>query len=239
MDKKIILFAALALFQLAGAHVCTMVGSIVFPQTIARRPQLTAYYRGMLVEVVDGSYQLPISHGSDNELVLLITLGPFKPVALEDVNTISHFCLDHKAHYKCYHLRKNQNYLGWSPSYTHPRGKKIDQEQPWLISEVKLPTNNRCVMPDSSFVILIDPGAVEEVANQPWQTQGNTCRMPKIVLKKQSAHALRRMADEALLASLDLDPFHRKPLHAKQTSSVRPAFTELMVSTEHHGHFGY
>jgi len=214
-----------------ASHLCTLVGAIAFPG-IVRPPQLTAYYKGFKIPIVDGSFHVPDRHGSESEIDVLCTLGPIVTRVHEETNTISHLCLGDKAPYKYFKVRKNMRYYGWHPVYAH-MGRHND-EQPWFIETAQLP-KGRCVIPECALLILIDPGMVDRLENEPWQTQGNTCRMPRIVLKKNlSSKAIQRMAQHSLLACLDLDPFHRPLGKITQAAGQRPGFTELVMPTEHH-----
>jgi hypothetical protein len=239
MKKLSLLAFFLTIHPLLGhdaSHLCTLVGSIVFP-TGTRPPALTAYYKGLRISITEGSYHIPDKHGADSEICLLFTLGPIRTQVHEDTNTISDLCLASNASYKYFKLKKNLNYFGWHPVYTH-MGRRND-EQPWFIVEERLP-KNRCVLPESALLVLLDPQIIDRLENEPWQTQGNTCRMPRIVIKEKiTAKKLKHMAHQSLLTSLDLDPFHRPPNTITQAGGQRPAFTELVMPTEHHEQFGF
>lgn len=217
MYKKIILLLSFLPSLMSNASPITHLGSLEFPQNISSSPCLTAYYNGAKIAIQDGSYSFK-EDSQVSAFYLLFTLDPLLPFSIkEGPNTIKSFKFEPKTGYKCFKLTKN-NFSRFAAG---------SQGAPWAIQELSLAPDKKnkklLKIPKHTMIVLIDPSYIDHLTVEPWESHGNTSKLPRIVFKPTILESnFNDMCASGLFASLDLDPFHKKPNLIKEQQPNNP-----------------
>ncbi len=173
----------------------------------------------------DGSYEIK-EEMCAQEFFILFTLGSVvaQSTSCDDCNTIRSLVMAPSTPYKCYKISHTQN-----PSLRFGSQKPLL----WNIESAKLSkkSNGGLIIPDNTIIVLANPNYIEKLETDTWKSLNNTYRLPKIVIKEGiSEFASNDMADKALLASLDMNAFHRKPDVIKEIKAHQPSVIVSMVT---------
>lgn len=230
--KALLIAMLCGTLQGAWDHNRVYVGTIQFPAAMNHLPTLTAYHRGVKIDISDGAFEL-VDSTAGRELYILFTLGPVCPRSTgpDEPNTINSFELCEGAPYRCYKIQQNMFYQ--PHARTQPEHLEPHQE-PWFIEEIKLTQTSKkqTRVPDNTLLMLINPLLLTGLKNQPWSCVGNACKLPTVLLKDTlSTKAIADMSTTAALTALDLDPFHRKPTTVKEYQEKNPGVV-LSITTD-------
>lgn len=219
---------ALAATLSAGRGDCpltTFIGNVRFPSAVVKGPNLPIYYKGSHIDMNNGAYELK-EELCVQELFILFTLSSITAQAgnKDCCNTIQNLVMPKDAAYACYKISHHFNPL------FHFNGQK---PLTWTIETATLPaaTKGKLIIPDNTLIVLANPTYIEKLEQDDWKSNNSTYRLPKIVFKeKVSESALSAMSNKALLASLDLKAFHRKPTTLQEIRQQRPTVIVSMVT---------
>jgi hypothetical protein len=212
----------------------TFIGSVGFPNQCKSSRCLTAYYKGCKVDITQRSYTIKdrIDH---DEFYYLFTLDPIHPEShTKDVpNTFRHFKMPASNTYACYKVSKNPVYWNarFSPQYARSMGPEKAKDA-WHIQNVTLPVeqDKKVIhLPEHTIIFLISPSFVDRLETEDWDTEMNTTKIPKVVLKNVSEKEFNTMVNHAAMLTSDLDVFHRKPTVIKEAHPNSPIIVSIVT----------
>jgi hypothetical protein len=221
MHKRMLLYAFILIgMTTRGSYApysTTFIGSAVY-QPSGCKLNLPAYYKGSQVEIKDGSYALKEDCCSQ-EFFILFTLDPITAQLTEsdECNTIGGLRLS-SPRYKCYRISHNSQQSILSQ-------KNLN----WKITPVKLKKiGDGSLIPDNTLIILANPSYVEGLEQETWKTINSTYRLPKIIFRANIREkSMVDMMNEALVASLDMRAFHRKPATVQDFRYNKPSVASI------------
>jgi len=183
------------------------VGNIVFPQNLKNIPHISLYQRGLKIQAeIDNSgkkIQFTISEEKKYKKFHFLIAQYIQP-KIEN-NTVKYLKIGIKQSYKLYKLELVEIY---DPQKS--RNKKESNFYHWEIKEKKI--GSQRIIPDDTLIIIFNPQYIEKIEG------GSNFELPKIFIKNDilklagSEEKLCDEVNELLMASLDLNIFHTKPI---------------------------
>ncbi|MBN1549210.1 hypothetical protein JW872_00960 [Candidatus Babeliales bacterium] len=190
-------------------------GSLRFPDSITPPPRLTAYYKGIRVDIQNGNFTVRDTEAAPG-FYFLFTLSPVTPCTdAHDPNTIQFFQLDPESPYKCFRVLRTRG------------------DRPWLIEETPLEQTRHAMLkiPESTIIIPLNPDYVEAVQTEADPSPLHSTSLPDIIFKKElSQNKINEMVIQSTFAALDLNPFHRKPTIVQSIDRNAPHIIMSMVT---------
>lgn len=240
MDKRILLLLIVLYMPIIQTRhyvrpisKFTFLGKICTNTSCTNSMPIIAYYKGLKIETHNGTFMLKELH-DQHEFYFLFTLDPMYPESKtkDDPNTIKHFKMPSSNKYLCYKVSKNPMY--WNARFAPSFARQVGEEKvrdAWHIELVTFPIDQQkkvIHLPEHTILFLIDPSFIQKLEQEPWDTELNTVKFPKIIFKDTlNAAQMRNMNNHAFCTACDLDPFHRKPMVVKE---VRPDNPHVIVS---------
>jgi hypothetical protein len=214
-QSMLVIVMSMSFGRISAIASTTLIGSFAFPPSKKPRPTLSTYYKGSKIAVTEGTFSCK-EHPSVQDFFMLFTLESIMPQSLTDnPNTIEQLLLPAHAHYRCFKITK--------------RNTLLSADHMWNIKELSLPvtggSNQTMVIkiPAHTFVFLINPDFIATLEQEPWSSDAHALKLPKITFKPSvTAQDLHDTSITTCLASLDLEPFHKKPTVIKDTRTQCP-----------------
>jgi hypothetical protein len=210
-------------------NAATYVGSLCFPASITKKPDMVAYYKGYQVDIHGNVYEFK-DNQYETDFYILFTLEKVIPHTTDsdDPNTVHHFKIPLSGQYKCFKISKQFGHLCNSP-------KKNKPCHYWNTQQVTLQPNKQntgLAVPENTLVVLANPAYIEGLEQNPWISQGNSYKLPCIIFKKTiTQKQVDAMGTTSVLLSLDLKPFNRAQTVTQEIHRIAPC-TVCSVVTE-------
>lgn len=184
------------------------IGSLRFPSTITKAPDMKILYKGRVVDVEMDEINQGIGHIASfqisedkecKELYVLITQDLKKP----SENNFTKFQTSAKHPYRFFRLRKNKFFQ------ENAEGKNELQES-WLVQEYT-EHKDTIDLPDNTLIIFINPEHIETLESVAVKS-GSLLRLPEIVFKDSIGQTeIDDIGVKMELALVNLKPFHTRP----------------------------